>query len=100
MVAPWWESKSIPARDDDEFHDVLALAAAVVRRAYQDLTTLREREADTIRRDAYDFLVNRLWEPDSIWYEILHSFLAKKDVLEVVHRYVTLCHGSVIVMPI
>ena len=64
------------------------IATAVIKRAFQDLVLRGDIHARCIRRDAYDFLMHRLWEPDSIWREILGASLVKKNIiLECQKRY-------------
>lgn len=73
------------------------LAAAVVERAVTDLTLMRGPEAPAIRRDAHDFLVRRLWDPECLWYEILHHALDYDRVVETVNRRCqVLSNGDVI----
>lgn len=75
------------AVDELENDDVPAcarLAAAVVRQAFHDLRyspSERSGEALRIRQDAKDFLMNRLWEPDCIWYELVGHILVHGHVM-------------------
>ena len=67
------------------------LALAVLHRAILDLSSTKELGAKLIRQDAYDFLVNRLWEEaseddyDNLWRAILDLSCSRDLVLQLVH---------------
>ena len=69
----------------------LALAAAVVRRAYLDLALpSTDEEARMIIDDAYNFLTDRLWSQECLWGEMLRDALevGRAGILEIVEtRY-------------
>ena len=82
------------------------LAMAVLHRAILDLSTTKELGAKLIRQDAYDFLVNRLWEGeneedyDNLWRAILGLSCSRDLVLDLVHeRCELLPNGHVKVLP-
>jgi len=66
----------------------IQLATAILRRAFQDLTITVEPgyNIHELRYDAYDFLMNRLWEPDNLWGELISTFLERKTLVDAVSR--------------
>ena len=64
----------------------ISLGVAVIRRAIQDLTITGVRNSKNIRKDAFDFLVYRLWEVRSLWAAVLQGIITKKSILESVER--------------
>lgn len=90
------KSGSLSLDLDHEHEFVLRLAVAVIKRALADLHC-HEIHARAIRRDAYDFLINRLWEPDSLWGEIISPYLERRTMCEEVNSKVRiLANGDVI----
>lgn len=74
---------------DEDVPACALLAAAVVRQAFHDLhyqPADRSGEALRIRKDAKDFLVRRLWEPDCLWYELVGHILVHPHVIAEVER--------------
>ena len=78
---------------DGTLHYEAALAAAVIRRAFFDLINPRKPKEQI---DAYTFLIERLWEPDNLWGQLIAPYLEKDDVLGVVRRYIKLVGESII----
>ncbi len=75
---------------DDEAHAIVMLAMGVFAQAFRDLTVQSGvHDLSACRRDAYDFLTIRVWEPECLWGEILAPYLIRRKVLEIVHRRLT-----------
>lgn len=72
--------------DIGDVSEHVALAAAVVRRAFVDLRATQERYAEYYRWDAYDFLTKRLWESTNLWGGLLAHSLVKHMILREVKR--------------
>lgn len=71
----------------------IIVAAAVVRQAFRDLTCHPKNKgpseiltAETIRKDAADFLMHRLWEEDCLWGSLLEQILIKSHVVSEVRK--------------
>ena len=62
------------------------LAASVVHRAFQDLGLIPGRYATYYREDAYDFLINRLWDEECVWREVLEKTLIRQRVVKEAKR--------------
>ena len=65
----------------DHYPSSVVLAAAVIRRALQDLTITGIPHHMKVRQDAHDFLNKRLWAPDCLWQRLLSSVLNRRDIL-------------------
>ena len=61
--------------------ELVSLASAILRRAFHDLSCLRERHAQDVRNDAFEFLTETLWQDECVWRSILGSRLDRKKVL-------------------
>ena len=66
---------------DDESWAIKLLAVAVIRRAFQDLCFTSVVNSSLCRDDAYDFLLNRIWSDDCLWFEILGRGLTRRLVI-------------------
>lgn len=72
----------------EEGYPCVVVATAVLRRAFQDLTIKGEPGWPRLRREAYAFLTEELWEEDCLWRQILADLLPKHVVLRAVHAVV------------
>lgn len=66
----------------------MILAAAILRRAFQDLCISGEPGWPVLRRDAYEFLVTEMWYPNCLWRDILEEMLVKDVIIAAVHKLV------------
>ena len=71
---------------------LVPLASAVVLRAFEDLATLSLE----IRRDAFHFLTERLWDPGCLWFQILDPILVREHVVSEVYDRLELAYQSVV----
>ena len=77
---------------------IVVLAMAVIRRATQDLTVAAKHlgpDIQRIRWDAYEFLLETLWEPSCIWGQILGNAISKERIKEVVLNKVIVSGKSI-----
>ena len=65
----------------DRERSYVALASAVLNRAFHDLVGRYEKHASDIRREAYHFLTAELWEEDCLWTRILGGRISRERVL-------------------
>lgn len=72
----------------EEGYPCVIVAAAVVRRAFQDLSIRGEHGWQHLRRDAYEFLTDELWKPECLWRDILGEMFSKDVVLRAIHAVV------------
>ena len=76
------ETEYIDTAPDPLLLPLRRLAAAVIRRAFQDLRGLSGPHSASIRRDAFEFLSFRLWQSNSLWYDLVGSSLMKRQLIE------------------
>lgn len=64
------------------------LAAAIVKRAFQDLCVTGERRAARVRKEAYEFLTEGLWSSSCVWRELLPDSVTRQSVMEAISKRV------------